>query len=51
VNAAWSRFVTNRCILLNLYNRHYSTMCPTAENNPGAPGEPPIDPASVGCAP
>ena len=47
VDEAFALFVDERCLLLDLYNRYYSTN--RAAANFSDPKEPPIDPASVGC--
>lgn len=47
INSAWSIFVDERCLLLGVFNRYYSTL--RSIPNVADPKEPPIDPSSVGC--
>ena len=47
VNGAWSVFLQERCLLLTIFNRYYSTQRTIA--NVADPKEPPIDPTSVSC--
>lgn len=49
-DAAFQIFRTERCLLLNIYNRYYTTNA-AQQQSVSAPMDTPIDPMSVGCAP
>jgi len=47
INGAWDLFVQERCLLLRIFNRYYSS--DNANSTPADPKEAPIDPTTVGC--